>query len=145
MGSLSRRFLAAALSIARNAFRLSNIDLRVRKAVEYISQHYGEPLTTSMLAELVRLNPVYLSSLFRKSLGASVRQYIQRIRVNNAELLLEEGVHNITEVAALCGFCDVFYFSRMFKRMKGVPPSALIHKEARRGARAGRGSRAKKI
>ncbi|MDR0397201.1 MAG: AraC family transcriptional regulator [Oscillospiraceae bacterium] len=123
--------ISELLSVTRNEARLSSVDLRVRKAADYIMQHYGEQLTTSMLADLVHLNPVYLSSLFRKSLGTSVRQYIQRIRISNAELLLEEGVYNITQVAEMCGFRDVYYFSRTFKQMKGVPPSALIHKEPR--------------
>ncbi|MDR1569718.1 MAG: AraC family transcriptional regulator [Oscillospiraceae bacterium] len=120
--------ISELLSINRNDYQLSNADLRVRKVVDYIMQHYGEPLSIAMLAEMVHLNPVYLSSLFRKSLGSSVKQYIKRIRVNSAQFLLEEGIYNITEVATLCGFCDIYYFSRIFKQLKGVSPSTIIKK-----------------
>lgn len=100
-------------------------DPRVRKAVRYIISHPDEELTAAKLAEMAGLHPVYFSSLFRKNLGYSVGGYIQYIRVNRAEILLAEGTCSVSEVASLCGFCDVYYFSRVFKKIKGFPPSTV--------------------
>lgn len=117
--------ISKLLSITRLEHPLDNTDQRVHKAVRHIIEHSSEPLTVGMLADMVNLHPVYFSSLFRKLLGFSVSQYIQRIRVNRAEIMLSEGAYNVSEVASKCGFCDVYYFSRVFKRIKGIPPSAV--------------------
>lgn len=117
--------LSELMSILQYEFKISNADPRVRKAVFYITEHYAERITVDQLAQLVKLNPVYFCSLFRASLGITVNQFIRHIRVNRAEMLLEEGVYSVTQVAELCGFSDIYYFSRLFKQEKGVAPSVI--------------------
>jgi AraC-like DNA-binding protein len=117
--------LSEVFSIITYDHQLTNADARVRKVVSYVTEHMRSQLSVTHLAEMVQLNPVYFCSLFRKSMGTSVNQFIRRIRVNRAEMLLEEGVLNVTEVADMCGFNDVYYFSRLFKSLKGIPPSAV--------------------
>ncbi len=117
--------LSDLFSILCYDHNVSTADARVRRAVAYITDHLSEPLSVSLLAEQAQLNPVYFCSLFRKSMGTTVNQFIRHIRINHAEMLLEEGGYSITEIAERCGFGDVFYFSRIFKQQKGVPPSAI--------------------
>lgn len=117
--------LSELFSLVRYDHQVSNADARVRRAVTYITDHLNEPLSVSLLAEQAQLNPVYFCSLFRKSMGTSVNQFIRHVRINHAEMLLEEGGYSITEIAKRCGFGDVFYFSRIFKQQKGVPPSTV--------------------
>lgn len=117
--------LGMLLSLTQYEHQLINADQRVYKAVRYILDHSGENITVNELAQRANLHPIYFASLFRKSLGMTVSQYLRRIRVNAAEALLEEGVYNVTEVAGMCGFCDVYYFSRIFKEIKGYSPSSV--------------------
>jgi len=121
--------LAELLGMVNDPRHVANMDARVRRAVDHITAHFNESVCLTDLAALARLNPTYFSKLFRESMGVSVNQYVQAIRVNHAEMLLAEGNHSVTEVAKLCGFCDVFYFSRVFKQQKGVSPSVVIKKD----------------
>ena len=100
-------------------------DPRVKKAVRYITEHYAEPLTISTVAEAVSLNAVYFGVLFKKETRCSFRDYLNTVRLNQAENMLRTGQWNVTEVAQSCGFADIFYFSRVFKKHKGIPPSAV--------------------
>jgi AraC-like DNA-binding protein len=101
------------------------MDTRIRKAIRYITDHYAEPLTIGDLSEAAGLNPVYFGSLFKQSTGMSFRQYLTSIRLNQAENMLRLGESNVNEVAQYCGFSDIFYFSKVFKESRGVPPSKV--------------------
>lgn len=98
-------------------------NLHVEKIKRYIVEHLTERLSIKRLAGLVGLNTVYCGALFRKTQGMTIAEYINRIRVGRAVMLLEEGFHRISEIAYMCGFNDVYYFSATFKRIMGVSPS----------------------
>jgi AraC-like DNA-binding protein len=108
-------------------------DERVKKAIRFITDHYAEPLSIHMVASEVSLNPVYFGALFKQSTGVTFRQYLLSIRLNQAEDMLRNGSFNVNETSRNCGFADIFYFSRIFKKIKGVPPSQ-ISVRAKRGA-----------
>lgn len=99
------------------------IDSRIQKVTNYISTHYVEKLTVDDLANYVCLNPVYFGILFKENMGCSVKKYINQIKINHAENLLLSGEFTITETAFRCGFEDIYYFSKLFKSIKGYPPS----------------------
>jgi AraC-like DNA-binding protein len=109
-----------------NYFRQSTTqtDPRIKKITAYISEHYAEDIKIGDLARLFNLHPVYLGKLFKQNTGLTYKEYIHRIRINNAEMMLSSGDFTVTETAERCGFRDVAYFSKMFKTMKGYPPSA---------------------
>ncbi|MCL2385970.1 MAG: AraC family transcriptional regulator [Defluviitaleaceae bacterium] len=100
-------------------------DPRVKQAIRYITENYAEHLTISAVASSVSLNPVYFGTLFKRETRVTFRDYLNTIRINQAEDLLRAGKMNVTEVAQHCGFTDVFYFSRLFKKHKGIPPSSV--------------------
>ena len=100
-------------------------DPRVKQAIRYISDNFAEPLTIAAVADAVSLNPVYFGSLFKKETRTTFRDYLNTIRLNQAEDMLRTKKLNVTEVAQSCGFTDVFYFSRLFKKQKGIPPSSV--------------------
>jgi AraC-like DNA-binding protein len=112
----------------KNSFE--TIDPRIRKVIHFIAENYSRPIEVVDLADMVGLNPVYFGSLFKKSTGFSVKEYINRIRINNAENLLSSGEFLVNDVAYKCGFEDIFYFSKVFKSIKGYSPSkAIINKQ----------------
>lgn len=104
------------------------IDPRIKKATYYITEHYSEDITVGSLAEQANLNPVYFGKLFRESTGSTCKEYLNRIRINNAEMMLSSGDFNVSETAERCGFHDISYFSNLFKLMKGYSPSSVRKK-----------------
>lgn len=102
---------------------ITGTNIHVEKIKRYIVEHLTERLSLRTLAALVGLNPVYCGALFRKTQGMTIAEYVNRIRVDRAVTLLEEGAHRISDIAYMCGFNDVYYFSATFKRLMGVSPS----------------------
>ena len=100
-------------------------DPRVKQAIRFLTERFSDHLTISQVAEVVSLNPVYFGALFKKETHMTFRDYLTTIRLNQAEDMLQTGKWNVTEVAQNCGFTDVFYFSRLFKKHKGIPPSSV--------------------
>ena len=94
----------------------------VEKMKRYIINHFAEPLQVKDLAAMLGLNPVYCGALFRKAQGLSIAEYANQIRVSRAAALLEEGGYTLAQAASLCGFNDVYYFSKTFKQVIGMPP-----------------------
>lgn len=111
--------------LLHNYYRQSTtqIDPRIQKLTAYITEHYFEEITIRDLAEMVNLHPVYLGKLFKQHTGVTYKEYLNRVRINHAEMMLSEGNLTVTEAAELCGFNDISYFSNVFKEMKGYPPS----------------------
>ncbi|WP_199615887.1 AraC family transcriptional regulator [Paenibacillus alkalitolerans] len=101
------------------------MDARINKVMSYIIDHYSEDIDIADLAELVNLHPVYLGKLFKEINNCTYKEFLNLIRVNNAEMMLSAGDFTVSEVAERCGFHDISYFSNVFKRMKGYPPSMV--------------------
>ncbi|MCL1987552.1 MAG: AraC family transcriptional regulator [Firmicutes bacterium] len=102
-----------------------NFDHRVKIAIRHITENYSEPITINQVADLVQLNPVYFGTLFKKETHMSFKNYLNMIRLNQAEDMLRLGKSNISEIALKCGFKDIFYFSRLYKQYKGISPSTI--------------------
>ncbi len=102
------------------------VDPRVHKVMAYIMDHYSENMSISNLAAGVGLNPVYLGKLFKQNTGSTCKEFMNKVRVNNAEMILSAGGFNVSEVAEHCGYHDVAYFSNVFKMIKGYPPSSAL-------------------
>lgn len=103
-----------------------SLDSRIRKAMEYAATHYQEQIKLSEVAQMVSLSPTYFGNLFKHQTGISFQQYVTSIRIDQAENMLLFGENNVGEVAELCGFSDIFYFSKVFSRIKGVSPSKVL-------------------
>lgn len=95
---------------------------QVKYVLNYIHQHYMEPITIGQVAEEMHLDRHYLSKLFCKEVGMTMKAYLTKMRMNRAKTFLENG-YLVTETAALCGYNDVFNFSRMYKKYFGESPS----------------------
>ncbi|ULT58734.1 helix-turn-helix domain-containing protein [Neobacillus drentensis] len=89
---------------------------------DYIFNHIYEKITIADLAEIVYLNPAYLSRLFKKELGMPLNDYIQREKVEEAKKLLKDSTHTLPEICSLLNFNDQSYFIKIFKKFTGVTP-----------------------
>lgn len=97
-------------------------DAAVTTVKKYIRSHLNENLTRESLAAMVYLTPDYLSHLFKKEAGFSLTNYIIYERIEEAKRLLAGTNQNISDIATRCGFQNISYFSKQFKRFTGVTP-----------------------
>lgn len=95
---------------------------RFESVLKFIQHHLTDELTLPLLAEVAGLHPTYFSNLFTKYMGIPPIQYIQRMRIEKAQVLLLSSNENLDAIARSAGFEDTFYFSRIFKRLVGVSP-----------------------
>jgi AraC-like DNA-binding protein len=94
----------------------------VRHAVAYLHQHYQHPITRRQVAKAAGMSEDYLSRVFHRDLGVSPWDYLNRLRIQRAKERLRESDDSIQLVARRVGFHDRAYFSRIFRKLTGVPP-----------------------
>jgi len=95
----------------------------VNAALEYMMEHYPEPLSLNSLAEQVGISPSYLSTLFTRTLGCNFTEYLTKIRIDRACEYFFDSQMRTYEIAYKVGFNNEKYFSNVFKRIKGKSPS----------------------
>ena len=98
----------------------------IKQAQEYIYTHYGEKLSNEIISEAVGVSPNYLSKIFRENTGLSLCSYVQSYRIDVAQKMLVNEKCNITEAALRCGFSSIHVFSKTFKAIRGVSPTAYL-------------------
>ena len=94
----------------------------IRRAINYIREHYGENISLDMLAEQLEITPEYLSALFNKEVGINFSTFLKRFRISQAKRLLKGTDQKIYEIAYQVGYNDPKYFNRVFKEEIGVSP-----------------------
>ncbi|MDF2725558.1 MAG: hypothetical protein K0Q59_5235 [Paenibacillus sp.] len=97
-----------------------------QKLEDYIFKHYKEDITITQLAELVQLSPNYVISIFKEKNKQTPMEFVHQLRISIAQDLLLHTDMNISEVSDHLGFCAPSYFNRVFKKVAGKPPSALL-------------------
>ena len=92
-------------------------------ARRYFNEHYNEPISIQDYAESRNMSVCYFQRNFKQIVNHTPMQYLLTIRVNNATSLLETTDYSMAEIAAIVGYEDPLYFSRLFRKLKGVSPS----------------------
>ena len=95
----------------------------VKKAQEYMKKHCSEQLLLSDIAAQFHLHPNYFSSLFKKQLDMTVRDYILQLRMTKAKELMKDSSLKLLDIALAVGYEDAAHFNRAFKNVTGVSPS----------------------
>ncbi len=115
-------WLAELLKGAKSEQDYSHEPLIVR-CREYIDHDlHNLQLSVPLLAEVCNCSPNHLSTVFHKSCGIKLVDYINSLRILKAKQLLEQTTLLISEVAYACGFRDTTYFSKLFKNKSGYTP-----------------------
>lgn len=89
---------------------------------EYLDAHYDQRITLDGLAERFYINKFYLTRVFKEQFGQSVTNYLMQLRITQAKRLLRFTDRSIESIAQECGLEDANYFSRLFKKVEGIPP-----------------------
>lgn len=99
---------------------------KLRPAVEYMTTHSDERLTNEQLSALAGMSTVYFRKLFTAVYGASPINYLSELRIKKAKQILKSDFGSISEVATSLGYCDVYHFSKAFKKSTGLSPMQYV-------------------
>jgi len=110
----------------KNIGSAESTDILMQNIAEYINLNYDKELSLKTLCKKFCISESYISRRFKEALGTCVSEYINYVRVTNAEKLLKTERLPITEVALRCGFNDSSYFASVFKKLKGVTPYKFL-------------------
>lgn len=100
--------------------------------VDYIKWSRSEPLKVSQIAEYFNYNEKYLSHLFRKKAGISLKQYMLAQKMELAKFLLTDTNQNINEISNQLGYKDSHNFMKSFKKIVGLTPTEFRNAYAKR-------------
>jgi len=104
-------------------FSLKNFNHSVRKAIEFIRISLYQDLSLDMISSSINANPFELSRQFKKETGKTIIEYINKQRINESIHIMENENISITAVAGIVGYNDINYFTKVFKKIKGITPS----------------------
>lgn len=94
----------------------------VKTALDFVKQHFDQPITVDTLAEQAGLSPSYFAHLFRQQIGESPLKYVNQMRVQHAHQLLLNSDATMLEVAMQTGFPNAKSFTCQFKAEYGITP-----------------------
>ena len=109
------------LSDTENMTQTRNAE-RMHRILHYLETHYSEPVRLSEIAEREGLTQTYLSHLFREQLHIPFQEYLARLRLEAAMLLLRQSDTTLTDAAYACGFSDPKYLNQSFLKNLGMTP-----------------------
>ena len=126
LNTVLKRFIAIRDSVSRKPGE----DL-VEDALRYINDHYcSDDISLNSVAKAINVSANYLSTVFSQKVGVSFIEYLTRIRMQRAKLLLRETDMRSGEIALEVGYKDPRYFSSVFKRTQGCTPGEYRSREA---------------
>jgi two-component system response regulator YesN len=114
---------AAQFSDSLSRWLAERNDSWLDKAIQYIEEHYMWDCSLAQAAEHVYLSPAYFSNVFKKETGESFTNYVTKIRLDKAKVLLKNTSMKISEVAEATGFAEASYFATVFKQATRQSPS----------------------
>lgn len=111
---------------------MDKADYYVRRAVEFILSNYCNPIKVTDIADYVCINRSYLYTLFKNSMGMPPQRFLTTFRITKAAELLQMTELPVESIALSCGYSDPLVFTKSFRQMKDMSPSAY-RKEMQKG------------
>lgn len=126
---------AQSTHLESNALKLSYEEQEkqtiVNDIIHYLEKHHTEEVSLSTLSQTLYISPTYISRVFKEETGESPINYLIKLRLTRAKELMESETDiTVKEAANLVGYNDAYYFSKLFKKYYGKPPSAFLKRVA---------------
>lgn len=96
--------------------------------LELVEEAYDTDITLDMMAEKAKLTPKYFCAYFKEITNKTPMEYLNNYRLEQACMMLEQNNLPVTEIAYSCGFNDLSYFIRTFRKMKNITPGGYRKK-----------------
>jgi len=96
----------------------------IETALNYIHAHYAQPISMAEVAAQLYRSPEHFSRQFKEEVGENFSSYLTRYRLERAQELLQTTDLPVASVAVQTGYTTPGYFSRLYKKYKGVSPEA---------------------
>jgi len=103
----------------------------IKLALDYIYKHITEPIMLGDIASAAALSPCYLSRLFLKETGRTIKDYILEMKIEKAQNLLKYSDSSSAEIAQFLSFSSQSHFISTFKRLTGITPKKYKDQYAR--------------
>lgn len=93
-----------------------------REIISYIGEHYTTDLSLTDIANKFHMSYKYFSRYFKNTFNTTLSDYIMKLRLERAELLLSQAELSVTEISLQTGFNNISFFIRSFKKAYGMTP-----------------------
>ena len=101
----------------------------IKPAIDYIESHFLEKkITSEELTACCKISYPYIKKLFIKKFGIPPIKYSIQLKINYSCDLLKSELYTISQIAEICGYNDIYFFSRQFKEYMGLSPTDFINK-----------------
>lgn len=94
----------------------------IKNIKSYLNENLEYDISLSAMAKLFNYNPVYLGRIFKKETGMSIKEYVNKKRIDYAKKLLKNN-ETVTSISLKVGYNNVTYFNSIFKKLVGITPS----------------------
>lgn len=98
-------------------------NIYINKILEYISDNYWKGINVNSIVDYVGLNRSYVSTMFQKQMGITLKNYLTIFRLSRANELLDITDDTVEEIANHCGYDDPLIFSKAYKKRYGMTPT----------------------
>jgi transcriptional regulator GlxA family with amidase domain len=100
-------------------------DPRITWIAAHMQRHFAEPMAIPDLAALVNLSASHVRALFTAQTGAAPAQFLRRLRLRRARILIEHTCLGVTEIMTAVGYDNPSHFARDFRAVHGLAPGSL--------------------
>lgn len=111
-----------ALSVGDHALTNDKSIIMLKAILSFLRENYDKPISLEALSNTIQKSPKYVGAFFKRMTGKTPIEYLNEYRIEKAARKLRLTDLSVTDIAYSCGFSDLSYFIKTFKRIKGVSP-----------------------
>jgi YesN/AraC family two-component response regulator len=117
---LEHVFVLAAEDMKKTERQHDNQYIQI--TMQYVEDNYAEKITLQGMADRLFIHQAYFSTIFKRETGKNFVDFVNKVRIEKAEVLISTTDYSMNEISSFVGFQSHSYFNKVFKRMTGVSP-----------------------